>query len=466
MRLGPLFAALLLVGGGAATWVWLKQTPVAQEGAPRGGPGGRRSGGADEAVPVSVAAVRAENVPVYREGIGNVVAINSVVVRSQIDGRLMSVEFTEGQELKKGMVLARIDPTIYQAQYDQAVAKKAQDMATLANARLDLVRYDRLAQSNAGPKQQADQQRALVAQFEAQVRSDEAAIDNAKAVLGYTTIAAPIDGRAGLRLVDPGNIVHSGDAGGLVTVTQLAPIAITFTLPQRDMSAISAALKRGAAPVEVLESDGSAVLATGVLETIDNQIDVSTGTIKLKAIFPNTDLKLWPGQFVSARVVIDTMAGAKVVPTSAIRRGPAGAFVYLVGADSKAVVTPVKISLQDELRTVVTEGLEVGVNVVTVGFSRLSDGKVVEVSTPGGAPSAGADGQRGRDRANAPASGASTNPIADAAAAEPAAKAPGAKGEGAGGKRGDGQGKGRKRDGAGPPVDAGNPKAAGGGKQP
>ena len=465
MRYGPLLTALVLLGGGAAAWVWLKQTPVAQEAGPRGGPGGRRFGPSDAAVPVTVAPVRSENVPVYREGIGNVVAINGVTVRAQIDGRLMSVEFTEGQELRKGDILARIDPVVYQALYDQAVAKKAQDQATLTNARLDLVRYQRLAQTNAGPKQQADQQQALVAQFEAQVRSDEAAIDNAKAVLGYTTIASPIEGRAGLRLVDPGNIIHASDAGGLVTITQLKPIAIVFTLPQRDMGAVSAALARGQAPVEVMDSDGGSVLTAGIMATIDNQIDVTTGTIKLKATFPNTELKLWPGQFVSARVIVDTLANAKVVPTAAIRRGPVGAFVYVVGADLKAVVTPVKITLQDETRTVVSEGLDVGANVVTVGFSRLADGKAVEIATPGGAAGRPPRGEVKREGAQAPATGASANPIADAAAAEPAKPAPAAQGDGKSGQRGDGRGR-KRGDGKGPAAEGASQKSSAGGTRP
>ena len=392
MRLLPIITAIALVGTGVAGWYWAKAPPPTgastqradrRKGPPRG----------DNAVPVVVAKVAIQTVSVYRDGIGTVQSLATVTVRSQVDGRLVSVGFTEGQTVRKGDVLARIDPTVYQAQYDQAVAKRAQDQATLANARIDLQRYQKLAQSNAGPKQQADQQTALVAQLEAQVQSDEAAIANAKAVLDYTVIASPIDGRTGLRLIDPGNIVKAGDASGLVTIAQISPIAVVFTLPQRDLGVISAALTKGNALVEAMEQGGRIVSASGALQTIDNQIDVTTGTIKLKSSFPNTDLKLWPGQFISTRVAVDSLVGAKVVPTTAIRRGPSGTFVYLVGPDQKVAVRPVKVALQDEARAVISEGVEDGQQVVTVGFSQLADGKEVVITGEDGAtPSAGAGG--------------------------------------------------------------------------
>ena len=381
MRPGPFIAAFLILATGALGWAWIK-TPPAQPQQSQGKRGeGRRAGPpkADTA-PVTVATVTQEAVPVLREGIGTVQALNTVVVRSQVEGRLMAVEFTEGQTVKKGDILARIDPTTYQAQLDQAVAKKAQDEATLANARLDLTRYQRLAQSNAGPKQQADQQAAVVAQLEAQVKADDGAIANTRAILAYTTIAAPLDGRTGLRLIDPGNIVRAGDANGLVSITQVKPMAVVFTLPQRDLSAVNTALARGAVPVEVLDSDGRTVVSRGQLQTVDNQIDISTGTIKLKATFPNDDLKLWPGQFVSTRVVVDTLAEARVVPTAAVRRGPQGTFVYVIDIETKANVRPVKVGLQDASRAVIVEGLTPGERVVTLGFSQLANGKLVEIT--------------------------------------------------------------------------------------
>src|SRR5215471_11919690 len=376
MRYGPLLSVILLAGAAAGAFYWLEDVSSPSGGAPREG---RHGAPRDGPVPVTVASVRKETVPVYREGIGNVQALYTVTVRAQIDGRLISVDFIEGQEVRKGDVLARIDPTIFKAQYDQALAKRAQDQATLANARIDLQRYRKLAQTNAGPQQQADQQAALVAQLEAQVQFDEAAIDNAKAYLDYTVISSPIDGRIGLRLIDPGNIVHAADANGLVSITQVHPIAVIFTLPQRDLSVVSTALTRGTVKVEVLSAEGRDAAASGTLQTIDNQIDVTTGTIKLKSVFENEDQKLWPGQFVSTRVVIDTLTDARVVPAVAVRRGPNGTFVYVVGSDEKAAVRPVTVLLQDETRAVIGQEVEFGMQIVTVGFAQLADNKPVRI---------------------------------------------------------------------------------------
>jgi multidrug efflux system membrane fusion protein len=374
MRYGPFLSVIVIAGTAAGAWYWLQDVPAA---GPSGA--GRRGAPRDGPVPVTVATVRKGTVPVYREGIGNVQALYTVTVRAQVDGRLMSVDFTEGQDVRKGDVLARIDPTTFKAQYDQAVAKRAQDQATLANARIDLQRYRKLALTNAGPQQQADQQAALVAQLEAQVQSDEAAIDNAKAYLDYTVIASPIDGRTGLRLIDPGNIVRTADANGLVSITQVRPIAVIFTLPQRDLPVVSAALTRGSVKVEVLSAEGRDVMASGTLQTIDNQIDMTTGTIKLKAVFANEEQRLWPGQFVSTRVVVDTHTDARVVPAVAIRRGPNGTFLYVVGSDEKATVRPITVLLQDETRAVIGQEVEFGTQVVTVGFAQLADNKPVRI---------------------------------------------------------------------------------------
>ncbi len=406
MRLTPGLAALLLFVGAPALGYYLvkgrdtQPTSATSQRAPGGFPGGGSGGGGKRGfqtegpAPVALGRVTKQSVPVYREGIGNVQSLAAVTVRAQIDGRLLSVHFMEGQDVKKGDVLARIDPATYKALYDQAVAKKAQDAANLANGRIDLERYRRLAQTSAGPKQQADQQAAQVAQLEAQLKSDQAAIDNAKAVLDYTTIVSPLDGRVGLRQVDAGNIVRASDAGGIVSITQVMPIGVLFTLPQRDLGTTVAALSRGPVAIDIPASDGASLLARGTLQSIDNQIDVTTGTVKLKATFPNTDRKLWPGQFVSVRVVVETLTDAKVVPASAIRRGISGNFVYIVGDDRKAVVKPVTVTLQNENIAVIADGVDFDQQVVTEGFARLTDGKVVVV--------AGAGNGEGKDGNSAP----------------------------------------------------------------
>src|SRR5882757_6813217 len=283
---------LLVILGGLGYIGWYAFQPKAG-GANRGGPGARL----DLPVPVLAAMPRIQDVPVYLDGVGSVRALNNVIVRAQVDGKLIAVNFTEGQDVKKGDVLGEIDPVIYKAQYDQAVAKKAQDEALLANQRIDLARYQQLAASNAGSKQQADTQRASVAQTEALVNSDQAAIDNAQAMLGYTKIIAPLSGRAGLRQVDQGNIIHAADVTGLVIITQLQPIAVQFSLPQQQIVRVNAASAKGALTVDVFGNDGITVADSGRLTGIDNQVDPTTGTLKLKAEFPNANYQLWPGQF-------------------------------------------------------------------------------------------------------------------------------------------------------------------------
>ena len=399
MRLGSLVAFVVLAGAGAAGWYWLRHSAPPPTTAP--GFGDRRSAmrSSTGPVPVTAGTVTKADVPVYREGIGNVQALNNVTVHTQIDGRLSSIEFTKGQDVKKGDVLARIDPVIYQAQYDQAVAKKAQDEATLANARIDLQRYRNLAKQSAGPQQQADQQASMVAQLEAQVKAYQAAIDNAKGFLDYTVIRSPLDARIGLRLVDPGNIVHAADTTGIVSLMQIKPVNVVFTLPQRDLQAIATALARGNVEVDALETSGRDVLARGRLDAIDNQIDVTTGTFKLKAVFDNSELKLWPGQFVSARVVIDDLKDALTVDATAIRRGPNGTFVYMIENGNKAVVRNVEVVQQDETRAVIGKGLDAGAEVVTVGFAQLTDGKAVTISGPSPQGPPGADAAEGNANA-------------------------------------------------------------------
>ncbi len=333
----------------------------------------------DLPVPVLAATPVTKDVPVYLDGVGAVRALNTVTVRSQVDGKLIVVNFVEGQDVKKGDVLAEIDPAIYQAQYDQAVAKKAQDEAQLANQKLDLQRYEQLAASNAGSKQQADTQRATVAQQQALIKADQAAIDNAAATLSYTKIVAPLSGRAGLRQVDQGNIIHAADATGLVIITQLQPIAVQFSLPQQQIMRVNAAAAAGPLAVDVFGNDGVTVIDTGTLKGIDNQVDPTTGTLKLKAEFPNAKFQLWPGQFVNVRLKVETLANAVVVPTAAVQRGPVGTFSYVVGEGDIVSARPVTVTQQNESEAVIASGLTSSDRVVTTGFANLADGAKVIV---------------------------------------------------------------------------------------
>jgi membrane fusion protein, multidrug efflux system len=368
---------LLILGGlGYIAWTSLQQNQAANRARP------------DLPVPVLAAMPRIQDVPVYLDGVGAVRALNNVLVRSQVDGKLIAVNFTEGQDVKKGDVLAEIDPVLYKAALDQAVAKKAQDQALLANQRIDLARYQQLAASNAGSKQQADTQRATVAQTEALVNSDQAAIDNAQAMLGYTKIIAPLSGRAGLRQVDQGNIIHASDVTGLVIITQLQPIAVQFSLPQQQIVRVNAASGKGGLSVDVFGNDGVTVVDSGMLKGIDNQVDPTTGTLKLKAEFPNANFQLWPGQFVNVRLKVETLSKAVVVPTSAVQRGPAGTFSYVIGDGDIVTAKPIVVTQQNETEAVIASGLSASDRVVTTGFANLSDGAKVLIGKEDSAPTA------------------------------------------------------------------------------
>lgn len=361
--------------------------------APQQRRGGRFAAG-EGPVPVLVAPAARADVPVYMDAVGTIKALNTVTVRPQVDGKLLSVNFKEGDDIKKGDVLAKIDPVIYQAQLNQAIAKKAQDEAQLANSKIDLERYERLAATAAINKQQADTQRALVAQYTALVQADQAAIDNAQAMLGYTTITAPIDGRTGIRMVDEGNYVRSADANSsIVVITQLQPISVLFNLPQQDLSQVNTAFNKGPLNVEAQRSDNDAVIDRGVLRVVDNQVDQTTGTVKLKAEFPNANLQLWPGQFVNIRLLVDTLKQVVVIPTGAVQRGPNGTFVYVVKDDDTVSVRPITVQKQDETQTVISKGLEAPERVVTTGFVRLTDGTKVAIGS-GEAPAAQPAGER------------------------------------------------------------------------
>jgi membrane fusion protein, multidrug efflux system len=386
---------LLILGSlGYIAWTALQQKQAANRG----------NGRPDLPVPVLAATPRIQDVPVYLDGVGAVRALNTVTVRAQVDGKLISVNFTEGQDVKKSDVLGEIDPAIYQAQYDQAVATKAKDEALLANQRIDLTRYEQLAASNAGSKQQADTQRALVAQQEALIKADQAQIDNMRATLGYTKIIAPLSGRTGLRQVDQGNIIHAADVTGLVIITQLQPIAVQFSLPQQQIMRVNAASAKGELAVDVFGNDGVTVIDTGILKGIDNQVDPTTGTLKLKAEFPNANYQLWPGQFVNVRLKVETLSKAVVVPTSAVQRGPAGTFSYVIGDDNTVTAKPVVVTQQNETQAVIASGLSSSDRVVTTGFANLSDGAKVIIGRDDQTPSAdlaprkkGSRGPQGKD---------------------------------------------------------------------
>ena len=389
MKLKPV--AIVLIGlaiviASVALWPVPPQSPT--KGG-MGGKGGRFAGPASsEPVPVRAATAKREDVPVYLDGVGTARALNTVLVKPQVEGKLIAISFTEGQDVEKGHILAKLDPTTYQAQYDQAVAVKAQHEAQLANAKLDLERYMRLAASNAINKQQVDTQRALVAQLEAQVRSDQASIDNLRAILSYTDITAPISGRTGIRQVDAGNIVRPSDTTGLVTITQIRPISVMFNLPQQTLPELNRGMGEGPLSVEAMgfenraARDGKApVIDRGKVMVIDNQVDPTTGTVRLKAEFPNERLQLWPGQFVNVRLLIDTLRQVVVVPTSAVQRGPGGTFVFLIGEDLRVTRRNVAVQQQDDLRAVIASGLSGGERLVTSGFARIAEDSEVEITS-------------------------------------------------------------------------------------
>jgi multidrug efflux system membrane fusion protein len=403
MRRIFILLTLALIGG-AGFWYWQTQwQPAPQEQAQRrGGPGVR--GGRGAAVPVTVATAQREDVPIMLDAIGTVQAFNTITIRAQVDGELIEIAFREGQMVKQGDVLARIDPRSYQAALDQALAKKAQDEALLANARLDLQRYTTLARNEGVSRQQQDTQRATVAQMEAIVASDQALIDSARTQLSFTTVRSPIDGRVGLRLVDQGNLVRSGDATGIVTVSQLQPITVNFTLPQQEVGRVLEALRRGAVPVEAHGQGIGPEPILGELVTLDNAVDATTGTIRLKATFGNEDGRLWPGAFVSIRLRIDTVPDAVTVPLVAVQRGPDGAFAFVLKPDRTVEQRPLRLGVLTANTAVVQHGMEPGERVVTSGALRLSDGALVspaEDSGPATPPEPGQRRLRARQAADA-----------------------------------------------------------------
>ncbi|HTY48616.1 MAG TPA: efflux RND transporter periplasmic adaptor subunit [Steroidobacteraceae bacterium] len=332
------------------------------------------------AVAVDVAPATRTNVPEYLEGVGTVQAYYTVKVTARVDGQLDKVGFVEGQTVKKGDLLAQIDPRPYQAALDQALAQRAKDLAQLGNNRRDLQRYLELAPKDLASKQTVDTQQALVAQTDAQLKADDAAIENARTQLSYTTITAPFTGRTGIRLVDPGNIVHATDTSGIVVLTQMQPIALVFTLPEDVLPQVQAALARGKVSVSALSGDDSTTYDTGTVELIDNQIDQTTGTIRVKATFPNAHLTLWPGQFVNARLLVRVAEDALTIPPEALQRSQGGFFAYVVRDDSTVEARPLKVLRNTETTVIVGSGLKAGERVVTSNFYRLAPGVRVHIN--------------------------------------------------------------------------------------
>jgi multidrug efflux system membrane fusion protein len=337
--------------------------------------------GSPSAIAVDTAAVTQADVPVYLQGLGTVQAFYTVTVTARVDGELQKIAFTEGQQVRKGDLLAQIDPRPNQAAYEQAVATKAKDAAQLENAKRDMARYTLLQPQDLASKQTVDTARAMVDQLTAQVKVDQAMIDNARTQLDYTRITSPIDGRTGIRLVDPGNIVHAAATTGIVVVTQVQPITVIFTLPEEDLGAVGAALTAGPVPVTTLSRDGNTELDQGTLSLIDNQIDQATGTAKFKATFNNTRNTLWPGQYVNARVLVRTDRNALTLPTAAVQLGPNGPFTYVVKSDSTVEVRLLQIGDESGGVTVIKSGIALNERVVTSNQYRLQAGVHVRDNT-------------------------------------------------------------------------------------
>lgn len=382
-------------------WFYTHRPSTATEAEASKGGGRRGNTG-----PVNVVAgtVTKKDVPIYLEGIGTIQALNTVTVRARVDGQLEKVTFEEGQEVKAGDVLAIIDQAPYKAAVEQAQARQNQDQAQLSNAKLDLNRYTDLVAKKVISSQQYDTQKALVAQFEATVRNDAAAVESAKVNFNYTTIVSPIEGRTGIRLVDQGNIVHASDQTGLVVITQLHPISLVFTLPEQSLTAIHKETTAGKElTVRAMDRDNKTVLDDGKLSVIDNQIDTTTGTIKLKATFDNKDLTLWPGQFINAHLHLTTRKDGLVVPASVIQHGPNGTYAFVIQEDQTVQIRPVEvvrkengeIAQSENGEALVEKGLTAGEKVVVDGQYKLQPGSKVIVGQPGGSgagkPGAGGD---------------------------------------------------------------------------
>ncbi len=366
-RWGFLLIALVAVGALAAAWRGLGSHK------PKAGP--------PPAVPVTIAPVEKADFPVYLSGLGTVQGFNTVQVRTRVDGEITQIVFKEGQFVKEGDLLAQIDPRPFQATLDAAKAKKVQDEATLNNAKLDLARSTKLGEF--ATRQTVDTQNANVAQLTAQIAGDQAAIDNAQTQLDYTSIRAPIAGVTGIRMVDVGNIVTAAAQTAIVSIAQVEPISVIFTAPEQQLPAIAAAMKRGPLKVIAYTTDGRKQLSEGMLALINNQVDSTSGTIRLKATFDNKDHALWPGLSVSTRLLIETVKDATVVPEDAVQHGPDGLFAFAVGEGNKAVVRPIKVRETGNGKSLIDSGLAPGEEVVTRGQYRVQEGSLLATKVAG-----------------------------------------------------------------------------------
>ncbi len=338
------------------------------------------------AIPVTVAQAEITDFPVYLNGLGSVEPYQTVTVRSRVDGQIVKIAFKQGQMVKKDDILVQIDPRPYQAVLDQATAKKAQDEATLKEAQLNLKRYTGLVKTEAVSQQIVDTQQALVDGLIAQVKGDQAVIDNAQTQVGYTTIRSPLAGKTGFRLVDTGNIILASTTTGtpgIVTIVQLQPISVVFTAPEEDVPEINKALAAGTVPVEALSSNGLKILSQGHLAVVNNAVDPASGTISMKATFENGDDALWPGLSVSTRLLVATLKQVTVVPEAAVQRGPDGLYAYVIGPDYKVAIRAIKAGPEGDGKSVILQGLSPGEKVVIAGQYRLQNGALVEPSEVG-----------------------------------------------------------------------------------
>ncbi len=375
------------------------QSPGGQSaGAGRGG----RQGGPG-VVPVVVATAQKGDLPVYFNGLGTATAFNTVTVRSRVDGQIVKINFTEGQTVHQGDALVEIDPRPYQVQLEQAEGQLAKDQAQLRDVQVNYERFQLLFKEGVIPKQQVDTQQSQVGEFGGAIKADEGVIDSAKLQIVYCHIIAPITGRVGLRLVDIGNIVHASDTTGLLVITQLQPISVIFSLPQDQLSQVLSKMHGAELPVEAYDRDDTTKIASGKLVTIDNQIDTTTGTYKLKAVFGNENNVLFPNQFVNIHLLVDTKRNITIVPSPAIQRGPQGTYVFTVQQDNTVKIQPVTIALTSGNSVGISTGLQPGDTVVIDGQDKLQDGSKIEARTPAGGP-AGRPGQQAQGQDQAPPS--------------------------------------------------------------